>query len=352
MALLVAAVGACGKSGSAGPPISPLQMPVFSGGCQVTRGSVTAPLPISVKRVKTSATGVWILAGICVSGQGPFPFLVDTGASSSLVDTDLAKRLGLHDLIPPRAVSSFGCGASEAVAQVNDWSVGGLELPEQPVVVATVHSPVAPGLMGLLGADLLSRFGSVRFDYRASRLTLGGPDDGPLASDVTGAGRVDVPAAIRAGINRTVPLTIRVRSAPVPGADALTVVRPLVSVSIKGKSYVFTLDTGASRTVVSSQVASAAKLAPLGKSGITYAGLSCRVGVSAYVLPAWQLSGVTLQPETVFSNLLPSGSDGLLGSGTLQRYSPVVIDFADGELLLTQPAPRLTRAPGSPRGEP
>jgi hypothetical protein len=31
---------------------------------------------------------------------------------------------------------------------------------------------------------------------------------------------------------------------------------------------------------------------------------------------------------------VPNGLDGLLGSGTLQHHTPVVVDYEDGELLL------------------
>ena len=52
--------------------------------------------------------------------------------------------------------------------------------------------------------------------------------------------------------------------------------------------------------------------------------IECRRGT-------WDL---TLDPATVSSLKVPAGQDGLFGSGTLQQYSPIVIDFAKGELLL------------------
>ena len=65
-----------------------------------------------------------------------------------------------------------------------------------------------------------------------------------------------------------------------------------------------------------------------------YEGQACPVTVSYYRMPSWHLGTVTLDPATVSSLKVPAGQDGLFGSGTLQQYSPIVIDFARGELLL------------------
>ncbi|MBV9683705.1 MAG: hypothetical protein JO046_18080, partial [Solirubrobacterales bacterium] len=56
--------------------------------------------------------------------------------------------------------------------RLSNWSIGGQPLPS---VVASSSPIVGTGGFGfgLLGSDVLSRFGSVTIDYRDKLLTLG-----------------------------------------------------------------------------------------------------------------------------------------------------------------------------------
>jgi hypothetical protein len=68
--------------------------------------------------------------------------------------------------------------------------------------------------------------------------------------------------------------------------------------------------------------------------GESYAGLSCRIDVAFYAVSSWRLGDLVLAPESLGSNRIPLGLDGMFGAGTLQRLSPIVVDYADGELLV------------------
>jgi len=48
------------------------------------------------------------------------------------------------------------------------------------------------------------------------------------------------------------------------------------------------------------------------------------------------LGKVRLPQQTVGSNFIPPGTVGVLGSGTLINYNPVLVDYTDGELFLGQ----------------
>jgi hypothetical protein len=77
-------------------------------------------------------------------------------------------------------------------------------------------------------------------------------------------------------------------------------------------------------------------------AAIGYAGLACAVSSSTYSVRRWDLNAFAhghftqfaLAPQAVYSNPVLPGPMGLLGTGTLLQYSPVVIDYIDGELLL------------------
>ena len=179
----------CGSSeppAHAAPPVVPgIQLPVFEKSC------APQPGPPSVVPIRVVSHGAVIVANVCIGGEGPFPFLVDTGGSTTLVDSSLAARLHLALVDGPRAVLSFTCKRQISYAAVSRWSVGNTTLLPQAVVVGTVRSPVLPNLDGVLGSDTLSSFGAVRIDYRRQTLTLG-PRSAPLRSDVAGGSRAPI----------------------------------------------------------------------------------------------------------------------------------------------------------------
>jgi hypothetical protein len=78
------------------------------------------------------------------------------------------------------------------------------------------------------------------------------------------------------------------------------------------------------------------QLAPAGAPGAAYAGLDCPVVVNHYTMGPAMLGKVQLPEQAVGSNVIPPGTVGVLGSGTLIKYNPVVIDYTDGELFLGQ----------------
>ncbi len=101
-----------------------------------------------------SVRGVWV-APVRVNGGDRARFLVDTGASVTLVSPALAKRVGVT---PTDATSlpleTVGGRTSAPTATVRSLRVGDLELRDSPVVI---HDP-GPGVDGILGNSFLSRY--------------------------------------------------------------------------------------------------------------------------------------------------------------------------------------------------
>jgi hypothetical protein len=339
--VVVTVVGLLSGCSSSKPPApvgqSPVavgqQLPVFERSCAPQPG----PASVVPVRVITRGRAAEIVANVCIGGEGPFPFVVDTGAATTLVDSSLAARLHLDLVDGPRTVSSFTCKRQFSFATLSRWSVGNTRLLPQTVGVGPVQSPVLPNLDGVIGSDTLSSFGAVRIDYRQQTLTLG-PQRAPLRSDVAGgSGPPSVSASLTEGTSFASPMPVSVVSQHLsPEPLQVTEVRPTVDLSFGPNRFNLTLDTGGGTTILGPSVVQKLGLAPAGATGTAYAGLDCPVVVRHYVMPAAMLGEVQLPEQTVSSNFLPSGTVGVIGSGTLINYSPMLVDYTDGELFLGQ----------------
>jgi len=331
---VVVLIAGCSRSkpqAPVAPPAVPgIQLPVFEKSC------APQPGPPSVVPIRVVGRGA-IVANICIGGKGPFPFLVDTGGSTTLVDSSLATRLHLTLVDGPRTVSSFTCRRQISFAAVSRWSVGSMTLLPQTVEVGPVQSSVLPNLDGVLGSDTLSSFGAVRIDYGQQTLTLG-PRSAPLRSDVAGgAGLLTVPTSLAKGTSFASPMPVKVVSQTLsPHHLRLIEVRPTVDLSFGTNRFLLTLDTGAGTTNLGPSVVKKLRLAPAGPPGAAYAGLDCPVVVNHYTMGPAMLGEVQIPEQTVGSNFVPPGTVGGIGSGTLINYNPVLIDYTDGELFLGQ----------------
>jgi hypothetical protein len=331
VASLITGCGSSEPQGPVAPPVLPgIQLPVFEKSCAPQPGP---PLVVPIRIVRR----VEIVANVCIGGEGPFPFLVDTGGSTTLVDSSLAARLHLALVDGPRTVTSFTCKRQISFAAVSRWSVGNTTLLPQTVIVGTAQSPVLPNLAGILGSDTLSSFGAVRIDYHQQTLTLG-PQNGPLRSDVAGGtGPLTVPASLAEGTSFASPMPVNVvRETLSPHHLRLLEVRPTVDLSFGTNQFRLTLDTGAGTTNLGPSVVNKLQLAPAGRPGAAYAGLDCPVVVNHYTMGPAMLGAVRLPEQTVGSNFTPPGTVGGIGSGTLINYNPVLVDYTDGELFLGQ----------------
>lgn len=129
--------------------------------------------PPSIRlRVVSGSAGVWAFAKVFIGGKGPFTFTVDTGASHSVVDYDLVRRLHLRTIGAPLTVTGITCRGSAARLRLGKWRVGRVRLPAAEIQTIDMPDP-GGGVDGLLGSDILSTFGTISVDYRNERLLLG-----------------------------------------------------------------------------------------------------------------------------------------------------------------------------------
>ncbi len=91
-----------------------------------------------------------VVAPIFVNGEGPFRFIVDTGANRSVLSVRLAERLGLTSSGEGVVHSVYG-SAPAPLARVDTLSYGALDLPtgEMPILGGAMMA----GEHGLLGVD-------------------------------------------------------------------------------------------------------------------------------------------------------------------------------------------------------
>ncbi|MBT2367271.1 retropepsin-like domain-containing protein [Streptomyces sp. ISL-10] len=113
---------------------------------------------------------------VTVEGEGPFMFALDTGASTSVVDEDVADQVGLERTGERRSVSGILGTGQVPVARVDQWKVGDVRIEPGEVTVIDLGPPQGgSGLQGLLGSDVLSDFGSITVDYDDGVLKIPAP---------------------------------------------------------------------------------------------------------------------------------------------------------------------------------
>jgi len=130
----------------------------------------TLSIPI---RVLQQGAQVIALVLVRIDGKGPFTFAIDTGASQSLVDTQVAAKIHVPRTAVKTKVAGVTAVASSRLISVKHWSVGGVKLPATRVLSANLpFGNASGGVQGLLGSDMLSGFDVVTIDYDKQILRL------------------------------------------------------------------------------------------------------------------------------------------------------------------------------------
>ena len=167
LASVLGMVGAAGSPGVAGPAL---------GAAAAANEPGSVPL-----RIVRAGGSIVVLAPVSVQGQGPYDFVLDTGASRSVVDRRLADDLGLARVAVVPQVTGVSGPAEATVVRVADWRAGDVTLPRGVVAAmdlqltdsAAAQQFLGRRIYGLLGSDVLSSFGVVTIDYDQQVLTLG-----------------------------------------------------------------------------------------------------------------------------------------------------------------------------------
>lgn len=269
---------------------------------------------------------------VCVAGKGPYDFVLDTGAPASLISSRLATQLGLASATARQEALTVGCTSTTRQVRVGSWSLDGLPLSPQAVLTANL-----PGLgkagepAGVIGSDVLSRFGAIRVDFAKRQLTV-------LASEAASPSIANVLQG-KAGAAPPPLLVLRTPQA----AAMLTVVRSngtalaTTDATFGGHGpYRLTVDTGSAESSVTTAVAKSLSLKSSGSVANTVAG--CHGKVAQVGSGAWSIGTVRQPPARLMSENLTGtdqrGLSGRLGSGVLAAYGSVVLDYRTAVLWL------------------
>jgi predicted aspartyl protease len=158
-----------------------------------------------------------VVVPVMINGQGPFRFIVDTGANRSTISPQLASALGLK----PTDESTMTVNGITGTAQASFVTVDRLQAGDLTIdgtVLPVVWAPVMAGADGILGAAGLKEK-SLFIDFQRNRVeiahhvaTFGGsgsirihalPPTHGLVSVEAKVGRVRVTAIIDTGSERT-----------------------------------------------------------------------------------------------------------------------------------------------------
>ena len=140
---------------------------------QIEQVSSANGITANVNVVSDPAGGVTVLAPVMIKGRGPFIFVVDTGASVSLIDRPLADRLGLPVSGNSQQVEGIGGVETVIPVQISGWTLGKIKLPTTSIDKSSFSSTELGGsAVGLLGSDIWNDFGVITIDYRNQTLTV------------------------------------------------------------------------------------------------------------------------------------------------------------------------------------
>jgi predicted aspartyl protease len=255
-----------------------------------------------------------ILLPVHVNSCGPFDFILDTGAGTSLLSSELARQLEAK-VIGSKEGQSAGGTVSVSLAKVDSIAVGETKLRDVDVGIvdlAHIGKTIGVKIDGDLGYNFLKHF-RVTIDYCNCEIRF---DDPKRVESFGRSAKTEVP--------------IRLAS---PAKPLI-----LIDVQANGRGpFQFAVDTGTSTTAIAPGLAKqlGVESSPVG-AGTTG---GAPIDFSAGNLRSFQLGGAKIDNMpvvvadffTMLNAAIGAKLDGIVGYNFLRNYK-VVIDYP-GEML-------------------
>jgi hypothetical protein len=261
---------------------------------------------------------------VFIDGKGPFPFVVDTGANSSVIGVETAQACGLP-VVAYAPVHGILSAQSAPLVRVRTLQVGDvrsrdLRLPMLP--------ESALGVSGLLGVDMLKNRRMV-LDFDGQSFSIANSQAGSYIAAGANS-RLDAPDA-----PVTVPARIR--------AGQLII----IDASASGRAITAFLDTGSQVTVANGALRELVFAAqPRLGAGLISSSLISATGQRAQAafgpLPGLRVGRLLIAaPLVAFSDLhifalwkLQQTPSLLVGVDLLRRFKRIAFDYGRRELTL------------------
>jgi predicted aspartyl protease len=273
-----------------------------------------SPISARVKFRLPGGAQPLILVPVHVNGEGPFEFILDTGAGTSLLSPELAKQLGA-EILASKNGQTAGGSVSVSLAKVKSLAVGEAKLEDAEVGIvdlAQVGKTIGAKIDGDLGYNFLKDF-RITIDYGECEIRF---DDPKRAERFGNLAKTEVPMRLAS-----------------PAKPLL-----LVEVQANGRGpFQFAIDTGTSTTAITPELAKQLGVVSSPIGAATTGGAP--VNVTAGILKSFQLGGAKIDNmEVVMADFFPMLSqavgaklDGIVGYNFLRNYK-VVLDYPN-ELL-------------------
>jgi len=257
-----------------------------------------------------------ILLPVQVNGDGPFEFILDTGAGTSLLSSDLAKKLKIK-IISTKEGQSAGGKISVSLAKVDSLAVGQAKLDDVDVgIVDLTHigNTIGTKIDGDVGYNFLKHF-RITIDYHDCEI------------------RLDEPRRIqRLGRSSKAEVPMRLAS----------LAKPLLLVDVHANGhgpFQFAIDTGTSTTAIAPELAQqlGLKSSPVGP--LTTGG--AQVNVTAGTLESFKVGRAGVDDLVVvvadffgtLSQAVGAKLDGIVGYNFLRNFR-VVMDYPSEKFRL------------------
>lgn len=123
--------------------------------------------------IDLTRSGDHLFTPVQINGKGPYMFLLDSGAASSILNRRLTEELGLD---VKEGMTGLGVGGPEAfgACQIESMDIQGVVIHDLKIYAGNldaISSALGLDIQGILGYDLFARV-VVKLDIRASLMTL------------------------------------------------------------------------------------------------------------------------------------------------------------------------------------
>jgi predicted aspartyl protease len=257
-----------------------------------------------------------ILLPTRVNGAGPFDFILDTGAGTSLLSAELAQQLNIK-ILGTKEGQSAGGKISVSLAKVESLALGQAKIEDVEVGIVDlghIAKTIGTKIDGDVGYNFLKHF-RVTIDYQTAEIRF---DDPKRIENFGGPSKAEIPMRL--------------------ASPAKPIV--LVDVYANGRGpFQFAIDTGTSTTAIAPEVALQLRIdgSPIGP--LTTGG--SQVNVTAGNLKSFQLGGARIDDLVVvvadffamLSQAVGAKLDGIVGYNFLRNFR-VVMDYPSEKFRL------------------